>query len=202
MSLKIENKIKEYKKKKYESINGNNTDGSPIIFPKKIIKDNKNIISHHTSELSTLNTLSNSPVKFKHSNKRTTISNEKSSLNSVDIIGENINKVFLSLEQLIIDDNNNENKINNNNYSSSVSSNKDSYEEESKIELGNKNIQNKYNTNSIVINVPKLNFDNIFDYYKQTSLKIKVINNEPSKNNINNEKTIVYSKNYKKPYNI
>ena len=202
MSFKIENKIKEYKKRKYELINGNNTDDSPIFYPKKVIKDNKNIISHHISELSTLNTLSNSPVKFKHNNNQTTISNDKSSLGGVDIISENINKVFLSLEQLIIDDNNNEKKINNNNCSSSDSSNKESYEEESKMELDNKNIQNKFNTNSICINIPKLNFDNIFEYYKQTSLEIKVINNEPSKNNVNNEKTIAYSKYYKKSYDV
>ncbi len=196
MSYKIEKKSKEYKKKKYNKINGNNFDDSPILLPKTFIKNDKNVISLHTSELSTLNTMTNSPNTLKHSNKKTNIVKNKNS-DTGEIICQNINKVFLALEQLIIDDNNNEKKLNNNNNcSSSFSSNKDSYDKNSK-----KNMKTIINKQSKSIKIPKLNFTDISDYYKKTPIKIKVIKFGKPENNMSFEKSIYFSKLNKKQHN-
>jgi hypothetical protein len=190
MSNKFGNKIKEYKKKKYNLMNGNNINDSPILFPSKLTKKVKIAISHHTSELSTLNTMSNSPIKLMHSDNQVNILDDKTKIDNVDIICENLNKPFFALEQLIIDDNNNEKNLKNNNSSSSFSSNKDSYEEKSKIDFNKTNIKKKLNNQIKSINVPKLNFTDIYDYYKRKPLFIKVINNDQDINDINGENCV------------
>ena len=196
MNNKFGNKIKEYKKKKYNLMKGENINDSPTFFPSKLTKKVKIAISHHTSELSTLNTMTNSPNKLKHSNKKTNIVKNKNS-DTGEIICQNINKVFLALEQLIIDDNNNEKKLNNNNNcSSSFSSNKDSYDKNSK-----KNMKTKINKQSKSIKIPKLNFTDISDYYKKTPIKIKVIKFGKPENNMSFEKSIYFSKLNKKQHN-
>lgn len=194
MSNNLGIKIREYKKKKYNLMNGKNINDSPILFPTKLTKKVKIAISHHTSELSTLNTMSNSPIKLKHSDNQVNILDDKTKIDNVDIICENLNKPFFALEQLVIDDNNNEKNLKNNNSSSSFSSNKDSYEEKSKIDLNKTNIKKKLNNQNKSINVPKLNFTDIYDYYKGKPLYIKVINNEQDINDINGESCVFYSK--------
>ena len=190
MNNKFGNKIKEYKKKKYNLMKGENINDSPTFFPSKLTKKVKIAISHHTSELSTLNTISNSPIKLKHSDNQVNILDDKTKIDNVDIICESLNKPFFALEQLIMDVNNNAKNLKNNDNSSSFSSNKDSSEEKSKIEMNKKNIKKKLNNKSKSINVPKLNFTHIYDYYKRKSLNIKVINNEQNINDINGENCV------------
>ena len=177
MYLNIENKIKEYKKNQFNNlVNGSYINGSPIISSKKFKRKNKIRINYHTSEESTINTISNSPTEINYLNQNLSKIDNNLHQDHSEIICRKMNKAFEALEQLIIDDydkeKNNEEDIIDNSSSSNKASNNNDVKSNKKCKL-KKEKKSRYKSQSI--SIPKLDFSDIFDYYSNTPVNIKVI---------------------------
>ena len=159
-------KIKEYKMNQYSFINGDFTNGSPILFSKKVKKNTKFPITH-SSDKSTKNTISilstdNCYNGNNHNCDHATLNDD------VENIGTKLNVAFEALEKLLINNNHNKEEITNND-SFSISHQDDKTDSKS----------NKKNT--IAISIPKLDFSDIFDYYENTPVYIKKIKSRKNK---------------------
>lgn len=200
MYLNIENRIKEYKKNQFNNlVNGSYINGSPIISSKKFKRKNKIRINYHTSEESTINTISNSPTEINCLNQNLSKIDNNLHQDPSEIICRKMNKAFEALEQLIIDDydkeKNNEEDIIDNSSSSNKASNNNDVKSNKKCKL-KKEKKSRYKSQSI--SIPKLDFSDIFDYYSNTPVNIKVIDIKKSKHNDEIEKCKFYSNYLKK----
>ena len=183
MYLNIENKIKEYKIKQLNNlVNGSCRNGSPIIFSNKFKRKNKIAINYHISEESTINTISNSPTEINYLNQNVSKNDGKLHQDPGEIICKKMNKAFEALEQLIIDDYDNEKNNEEDIIDNYSSSNKASNDVKSNKKCKSKK-KKKSRHKSQSISIPKLDFSDIFDYYNNTPVNIKVINIKKSNHN-------------------
>ena len=183
----MNSKIKEYKMNQYNLLNGNFANGSPILFSKKLKKYSK--IMTHSSDKSTLNTISNFSTE-NNNNNGNSYTDEKLNDN-IENIGKKINIAFEALEKLILNDKENIKEENNN-----------SFHEEDKT-----NLKSKKKNHTIAI--PKLNFSDIFDNYQNTPVyikKIKIRKKNDKHNDDTHKKHHHHHKHYShgiiKPFNI
>ena len=172
----------------------------PLFPQKNSKKKNKIRINYHTSEESTINTISNSPTEMNYRNQNMNKIDDNLQQDPSEIICRKMNKAFEALEQLIIDDydneKNNEEDIIDNSSSSNKASNDEKFNKKCKLK---KKKKSRHKSQSI--SIPKLDFSDIFDYYSNTPVNIKVINIKKSKHNDEIEKCKFYL-NYLKKHHL
>ena len=168
MKLKCEST--KFKINQFKLINDKLGNNFQINFPKKTNKISKLI---HTSDASTLNTNINSQIEshLNENNQKNINENEYININNPEIILNKFNIAFKALEQLILDD-----EINDNNKEEETIILKKSSNKNSPEEINSKNDLDFKKTHDIQI--PKLDFSDIFDNYNNSPVYIREIINK------------------------